>query len=80
MARPQAKVSYVVTFVPWRLVFIAGAWIDDVDAAFRESLIQLGVIGGAVLFVSLLLAWLVNSDIARALSDLKGAMEHLRRN
>ena len=67
----------MATFSPWRMVFIAGAWIDDVDAAFRESLIQLGLIGGAVLIVSLLLAWLVNSDIAHALGNLKGAMEDL---
>jgi methyl-accepting chemotaxis protein len=74
---PQAKVSYVASFAPWQMVFIAGAWIDDVDAAFRTTLFRLGLIGGAILIVSLLVAWLVNRDITGSIGGLKTAMGRL---
>jgi methyl-accepting chemotaxis protein len=74
---PQAKVSYVARFAPWQMVFIAGAWIDDLDAAFRASLLRLGLIGGGILAVTLLVAWLVNRDITGSLGGLKTAMDRL---
>jgi methyl-accepting chemotaxis protein len=74
---PQAKVSYVARFAPWQAVFIAGAWIDDVDAAYRTSLTRLSAIGGLILVVTLLAAWLVNRDIAGSMGGLKQAMEQL---
>jgi methyl-accepting chemotaxis protein len=76
-AVPQAKVSYVASFAPWQLVFVAGAWIDDVDAAFRTTLLRLGLIGGAILTVTLLVAWLVDHDITASLGGLKTAMDRL---
>ena len=74
---PQAKVSYVARFAPWQMAFIAGAWIDDVDAAFRTTLLRLSLIGGAILTVTLLVAWLVNRDITASLDGLKTAMDRL---
>jgi methyl-accepting chemotaxis protein len=76
-AAPQAKVSYVARFAPWQMVFIAGAWIDDVDAAFRITLLRLSLIGGAILAVSLIGAWLVNRDISASLDGLRMAMDRL---
>ena len=73
----QDKVSYVEMFAPWQLVFIAGAWIDDVDAAFRTALLRLGLIGGAILLVTLLVAWRVNRDITGSFGGLKTAMDRL---
>jgi methyl-accepting chemotaxis protein len=74
---PQAKVSYVAKFAPWQMVFIAGAWIDDLDAAFHRNLVRLGSIGGAILAITLLVAWLVNRDITSSLGGLKTAMARL---
>jgi methyl-accepting chemotaxis protein len=59
----EPKVSYVARFAPWDLVFVAGAYVDDIDAAFHAILFRLGVIAGAVLSVTLLAAFLVNRDI-----------------
>jgi len=73
----QAKVSYVARFAPWQMVFIAGAWMDDVDAAYRDSLLRLGSIGGMILAITVIAAWLVNRDITRSLGSLKAAMEQL---
>jgi len=74
---PQAKVSYVARFAPWQMVFIAGAWSDDMEAALRASLLRLGLIGGGILAVTLLTAWLINHDITGSLGHLRGAMERL---
>jgi len=76
-AAPQAKVSYAARFAPWQMVFIAGAWIDDVEAAQRDSLLRLGAIGGAIMLVTVLATWFVNRDITRSLGGLKTAMDRL---
>ena len=59
----QPKVTYVARFVPWDLVFGAGAYVDDLDAAFHAVLFRLALIGGVVLSVTLLAAFLVDRDI-----------------
>jgi methyl-accepting chemotaxis protein len=73
----QPKLSFIVRFAPWGLVFIAGDWTDDLDAAYRASLQRLGLIGGGILLIVLLAAWCVNRDIAGSLGRLKVAMERL---
>ncbi len=73
----QAKVSYVSSFAPWQMVFLAGVWVDDVEAAYRAALIRLGAIGGVILAVTLLAAWLVERDIIMSLGHLMDAMQRL---
>lgn len=75
--QPVEKVSYVGRFAPWDLVFLAGAYTDDLAGAFRASLLQLGSIAGGILLVTLLFAWLINRDITRSLGDLRTAMQRL---
>jgi len=76
-AAPQDKVSYVRRYAPWQMAFIAGAWVDDLEVAYRTRLLQLGMVGGGILGVTLLAAWLVNRDITHSLGDLRGAMGRL---
>ena len=76
-AEPQPKISYVTRFAPWQVVFFAGAYIDDVDAAFRTNVLRLSATGTAILLVTMLLAWSVNRDITLSLGALKAAMERL---
>ncbi len=59
------------------LVFGAGAYVDDLDAAFHSSLLRLTSIGGAILVVTLLAAWLVNRDITVSFGSLRSAMDRL---
>jgi methyl-accepting chemotaxis protein len=73
----QPKISYVGRFAPWQLDFITGAWTDDIEASFRASLLKLGAIGGIVLIVTLLAAWLIERDVTRSLVALKTAMARL---
>ena len=75
--QPQPKVAYVARFAPWDIVFTIGAYTDDLDAAFHAALLRLALIGGAILLVTLLAAWLLNRDIAGSLGRLKDAMERL---
>ena len=71
------KVAYVARFAPWDLVFGAGAYVDDLEAAFHAVMLKLGLIGGAIIAMTMLLAWLVNRDITVSLGGLKTAMERL---
>jgi methyl-accepting chemotaxis protein len=75
--QPQPKIAYAARFDPWQAVFMSGLYVDDLDAAFNAILWNLMVVGGGVLLASLLIAWLVNRDIATSLGRLKRAMEHL---
>jgi signal transduction histidine kinase/HPt (histidine-containing phosphotransfer) domain-containing protein/ActR/RegA family two-component response regulator len=74
---PQPKVAYVARFAPWQVVAFASAYTDDLDADFRATLWRLATIGGLILLVTLLAAWLINRDITRSLGGLRAAMERL---
>jgi len=74
---PEPKLSYFARFAPWDLVFIAGAYVDDIDAAFRAMLLRLSLIGSAVIVVTMLLAWSINRDVTRSLGRLRAAMGQL---
>lgn len=69
----QPKIAYVTRFVPWNLVFTVGTYTGDLTAAFRASLEDLAAIGGVILIVTLLTAWLSNRDITGSLGRLKSA-------
>jgi methyl-accepting chemotaxis protein len=73
----QQKLSYVSRFQPWKAVFIAGAYVDDVDANFRVTLLHLATIGGVILLITTMVAWLINRDISGSLGKLMTAMGRL---
>jgi methyl-accepting chemotaxis protein len=73
----QLKISYVERFTPWNLVFVAGAYFDDVNATVRATIVRLGAISGTILCLTLVIVWLVNRDIAGSLGRLKAAMQRL---
>ena len=64
---PVAKVSYVKGIKEWGWIVGSGIYIDDVNAAFRESLIELGVF----VLIACLLVWFflrqVSGNIMRQL-------------
>jgi methyl-accepting chemotaxis protein len=71
------KVVAAARFPAWNAVIFAGAYTDDLDAAFDASLRRTGVVGSIILLVTLLAAWLVNRDITVSLGALKLAMDRL---
>ncbi|HEX3989676.1 MAG TPA: methyl-accepting chemotaxis protein [Acetobacteraceae bacterium] len=74
---PKPKISLLGRFRPWDAVFNCSLYIDDLDADYRALLIRLSAIGGGILVVTLLIAWLVNHDIARSFGALRQAMAQL---
>ncbi len=78
-ATPVPKLALAARFAPWQMVFMSGAYTDDLDATFRATLMDLATIGGLILLAALAVAWLVNRDIGASLGQLKSAMEHLAR-
>jgi methyl-accepting chemotaxis protein len=78
-ATPVPKLALAARFAPWQMVFMSGAYTDDLDATFRATLLDLATIGGLILLTALAVAWLVNRDIGASLGHLKSAMEHLAR-
>jgi methyl-accepting chemotaxis protein len=74
---PMPKVSYVIRFPPWNMVFVVGSFTDDLDAAFHATIEELALIGGAILVLTMLTAWLVNRDIATSLGRLQSVMTSL---
>jgi methyl-accepting chemotaxis protein len=71
------KVTAVGKFPPWDAVIYAGAYTDDLDASFDASLLQIGVVGCAILLLTSLAAWLIDRDITVSLGALKAAMDRL---
>jgi methyl-accepting chemotaxis protein len=76
---PLRKVTAVARFRPWDIVFLVGAYTDDLDASFNASLLRTGSIGGTMLLLSMLAGWLITHDVITALGGLKVAMERLAR-
>jgi methyl-accepting chemotaxis protein len=74
---PIPKIGLVGRFAPWNAVFNCSNYVDDLDADYRAALYRLGAIGGGILAVTLLVAWLVNRDITKSLGALKAAMAKL---
>jgi methyl-accepting chemotaxis protein len=75
--QPQPKLTYISRFAPMNVVFLAGAYIDDLDRDFQVQLTSLVWIGGGILLATLVIAWLINRDIGTSLGRLKAAMSTL---
>ncbi len=73
----QPKLAYVLPIPEWNFLVGTGLYIDDLNADFRTALWHLTTIGGAILLVTLLAAFLVNRDITVSLGGLQAAMARL---
>jgi methyl-accepting chemotaxis protein len=76
-AVPLRKLVTAARFRPWNMVFYAGAYTDDLNAVFDAALWRMGSVGGGVLLLTLLAAWLINRDVAVSIGRLKSAMDRL---
>ncbi len=71
------KVSYVARFDPWQGYFLAGAYIDDLDAEIGAVIWRQVAIGGSVVLLLLLVAWGMGRDMTKSLSSLGTSMRRL---
>jgi methyl-accepting chemotaxis protein len=68
------KLSYVIKFEPWGWVIGSGIYIDDIDAAVRDRVLQSLLLVTAVAAVLLVLAALLAGSISRSLNDAATAL------
>jgi methyl-accepting chemotaxis protein len=73
----QPKIAYVAKFPPWDAIFLAGAYVDDLEAIYTTALWRLVMTGGLILLLTLPFAWLVNRDIRKSLGSLRDIMTRL---
>jgi methyl-accepting chemotaxis protein len=71
------KISFVARYKPWNVTFLAGAYLDDLEASFHADMLRLAGLGGVILLLTLVVAWLVDRDIRGGLAALTGAMDRL---
>jgi methyl-accepting chemotaxis protein len=64
---PSPKLGYVLSFQPWDWNLVLGVYLDDIDSAFRASLIRsiglLAVLGGVIS----LIVWRIVRGVVRQL-------------
>jgi methyl-accepting chemotaxis protein len=61
------KIGYVVRYAPWDWIISTGAYVDDIDAAFMETLYVLGGVFVALALVLASLVWMINRSILRTI-------------
>ncbi len=76
-AQKAQKISYVARYAPWKLDFITGSWVGDIDHAYNMVLERLVGLAVLVLLIGGLAAWLINRDITGSLGRLRAAMAQL---
>ncbi len=70
---PVPKLSRVATYKPWEWTLVTGVYMDDIDTAFKKSLLQ----SGGVLLVVCILLGLVVVAVTRSLNRaIGGAPEY----
>src|ERR1700754_1731677 len=61
------KIGYVVRYAPWDWIISTGAYVDDIDAAFMETLYVLGGVFVVLALVLASLVWMINRSILRTI-------------
>ena len=74
---PVPKLSYVRGFTPWGWLIGSGIYVDDVDAAFRDSAVKLGGLGLLIGFAATVVALLISRAIVGPLGTMTGVMQTL---
>ncbi len=76
---PVRKFVASTRFPAWNMVVNTGAYTDDLDAPFNESLLWMGAFGGGIVLLTLLAGGLVTRDVTGSLGGLRNAMDRLAR-
>ncbi|MTJ82915.1 MAG: HAMP domain-containing protein [Telmatospirillum sp.] len=74
---PLPKLVYVKLFEPWQVFVGTGAYIDDINAEFRTTLIRLGLVCLALLGLAGGLAVAISHNIVSGLNRLGSTMTRL---
>ena len=74
---PVAKISFVTGFKPWGWVIGSGVYVDDVEAAFHQQVVTLGLAGAVVIALMTGLILVVSRSITRpigAMTEFMGVL------
>ncbi|WP_448188801.1 methyl-accepting chemotaxis protein [Azospirillum sp. sgz301742] len=71
---PSPKISYVKRIPGWDWVVGTGIYVDDVDAVFRQKVVEQVSIFAVVLLAVLLSAWWMSRSIARPIAAMRATM------
>jgi methyl-accepting chemotaxis protein len=74
---PLDKVAYVRGFTPWNMMIASAEYMTDVDVTFWDMAQTAGMLIGALLLLSIGIAWLVARSVVKPLSRLKLRMAAL---
>lgn len=74
---PLPKLTLVKKFAPWDIVISSGVWIDDVQAEFRTTVLQLAGLGLLILLLAGGLVLGLSRNIGGSLTKLKDKMDKL---
>ncbi|RKT20878.1 methyl-accepting chemotaxis sensory transducer with Cache sensor [Paraburkholderia sp. RAU2J] len=66
-AAAVGKIGYVVRYAPWDWIIATGAYVDDINSAFRKSLYLVGGIFGALAVLLSTFCFFTNRSIQRAI-------------
>jgi methyl-accepting chemotaxis protein len=66
--QPVPKISYVKGLDEWGWLVGSGIYVDDVDAAFRAEIMNVGGIALGVAFLVVLVSWLVGKDVVSGMT------------
>ncbi|MGB1025822.1 MAG: cache domain-containing protein [Rhodospirillaceae bacterium] len=76
---PVPKIGWGEPFAPWGWMIGTGVYVDDVDDAVGDKIVQLAVVVLLLSVVSAALAFLISSSITKGLFGLTEIMENLAR-
>jgi methyl-accepting chemotaxis protein len=74
---PQPKLAYVAPIPGWNMLVGTGLYVDDLRTAMLASIGRFSAIGGTLLLVCVLVAWIVSRGITRPLSRIRQCMAAL---
>ena len=80
MPVPIEKISYAKVFAPWGWVVGSGIYIDDLDAAFRQRLLQLGLwllpVFAVLIGTATMIAKNITGPVARLTASIVQLADH----
>ncbi len=74
---PLEKVAYVRGFGPWHLMIASAEYMTDLDVTFWNMAQTVAALIGALLLLSIGIAWLVARSVVKPLSRLRSRMDAL---
>ena len=74
---PLVKVAYVRGFAPWHLMIASAEYMSDIDDTFWGTVRAAAIMIGALVLLSVGLAWAVARSVVKPLSALRARMAEL---